>query len=294
MGWQGDGTFVRGNGTNSGDETWQDDAAAATAIRADRHDTHDQDLADGIAACLTKNGESKPAAHLAPGVTGTYNLGTSSLKWQDMFINGVATLGGNLLTDEDSTNDIGTASVRWKDLYIDSIIATDSISVASKNIYPKTSGAPTATTSGTAHEYTSLPDTLTEIHCMVAALSVSGTEIPRIQLGDATTSGYITTGYDTATAQIADGTVPQIRNTASGIYLDQDTAAGKQYNGIITIRLLDPANFIYAYSGNLAELNGAAISVGGAVALAGLIDRVRIIADSTDTFDNGSFNISHG
>lgn len=95
MGWQGDGTFVRSNGTNSGTETWQDDAAAATAIRADRHDTHDQDLSDGIAACLTKNMETKPTADFVPNATGTYDLGTSSLKWEDLILNNDAVIGGN-------------------------------------------------------------------------------------------------------------------------------------------------------------------------------------------------------
>jgi len=88
MAWQGDGTFTRDNGVNSGTETWQDDAAAATKIVADRHDVHDQDLATGIAACLTKNMETKPAADFVPNVTTTYDIGSTSLKWVDIHYSG--------------------------------------------------------------------------------------------------------------------------------------------------------------------------------------------------------------
>lgn len=58
MGWSGTGSFTRTNGVNTGAALWQDDADAGTKILDTRHDTHDQDLADGIEACLAKNGEN--------------------------------------------------------------------------------------------------------------------------------------------------------------------------------------------------------------------------------------------
>lgn len=88
MSWDGSGNFSRTNGTNSGAETWQDDAAAGTKIRADRHDTHDQDLSDGISACLTQNNESKPTAHFLPNVTSSLNLGSTSYLWQNIYYSG--------------------------------------------------------------------------------------------------------------------------------------------------------------------------------------------------------------
>ena len=56
MAFNGSGTFARTNGTNSGATTWTLDKAAGTKIRSDRHDTHDQDLADGLSNCITKDG----------------------------------------------------------------------------------------------------------------------------------------------------------------------------------------------------------------------------------------------
>ncbi len=66
MAWSG-GTFSRTNGVNSGSQTWQDDRDAGTKIRADRHDTHDQDLADGINSTLHKGGQNTPTADLPMG-----------------------------------------------------------------------------------------------------------------------------------------------------------------------------------------------------------------------------------
>ena len=63
MGWSG-GTFTRSNGTFSGATVWAQDRDAGTLITASNHDTHDEDLADGINACLTKDGTNSPSAHL--------------------------------------------------------------------------------------------------------------------------------------------------------------------------------------------------------------------------------------
>jgi hypothetical protein len=40
---------------------------------------------------------------------------------------GVATHGGNVISDTDSTDDLGTTGVRWANLYVDAITATDQI-----------------------------------------------------------------------------------------------------------------------------------------------------------------------
>ena len=86
MSWDGSGNFSRTNGTHTGSTTWADDRDAGTKIRADRHDTHDQDLADGIAACLTQNNESKPTAHFLPNVDATYNLGSGTYQWDNAYV----------------------------------------------------------------------------------------------------------------------------------------------------------------------------------------------------------------
>lgn len=66
------GVFTRENPTYSGSDVWQQDAANGfSVISASRHDTHDQDLADGINACLAKDGSN--------AMTGDLNLGGNSV-----------------------------------------------------------------------------------------------------------------------------------------------------------------------------------------------------------------------
>lgn len=75
MAWNGSGSFSRTNGTNTGTTVWQQDEAGAVDIEADRHDTHDQDLADGINACLAKNGENAMTGNLDLGGNSIVSLG---------------------------------------------------------------------------------------------------------------------------------------------------------------------------------------------------------------------------
>lgn len=57
------GVFARYYGSTG----WVDDRDASTAILATRHDTHDQDLGDGINACLKKDGTNAASANLDIG-----------------------------------------------------------------------------------------------------------------------------------------------------------------------------------------------------------------------------------
>lgn len=89
MAWNGSGVFSRTNGTHSGSTSWEQDRVAGDYIIATRHDTHDEDLAAGLNACLTKNNETKATAHFAPNASATYDLGTASLKWRYLYLNGM-------------------------------------------------------------------------------------------------------------------------------------------------------------------------------------------------------------
>ena len=64
MAFNGSGTFNRDNGTNSGATTWALDRDAAIKITALNHDTHDQDIADGLTNCVTKDGQTTITANI--------------------------------------------------------------------------------------------------------------------------------------------------------------------------------------------------------------------------------------
>lgn len=66
MPWIGS-TFTRTNGSYSGATVWTQDAAAGVQIVTSNHDTHDQDLATGINACVNKNGANAATADLPMG-----------------------------------------------------------------------------------------------------------------------------------------------------------------------------------------------------------------------------------
>jgi hypothetical protein len=66
MPWSG-GTFTRTNGVHTGSTLWVQDRDAGTKILATRHDTHDQDLADGINTTLEKSGSNAATGNLDIG-----------------------------------------------------------------------------------------------------------------------------------------------------------------------------------------------------------------------------------
>lgn len=69
------GVFTRDNGTFTGERVWQKDQTAATKITASNHDTHDQDLADGINSCLNKDGSNAMTGNLDMGGFNVSNAG---------------------------------------------------------------------------------------------------------------------------------------------------------------------------------------------------------------------------
>ncbi|MAS09927.1 phage tail protein [Salinisphaera sp.] len=75
MPWNGKGVFSRDNGSFSGSSVWGQDRNNNVNIRADRHDTHDQDLADGIQNCITKDGQNTPSKNLPMGGFRHINVG---------------------------------------------------------------------------------------------------------------------------------------------------------------------------------------------------------------------------
>jgi hypothetical protein len=63
--------YIRNNGRNTGSTVWDKDAVAAQVIDSGGHDTHDQDIAEGITQTLNINGIN---AMLADLDVGTFKL----------------------------------------------------------------------------------------------------------------------------------------------------------------------------------------------------------------------------
>lgn len=73
-------TFSRTDGTRTGSQTWQEADAAGVDIVADDHDTHDQDMADGINSCLKKDGGNAATNNLPMGGFRHTNVGAAQAR----------------------------------------------------------------------------------------------------------------------------------------------------------------------------------------------------------------------
>lgn len=96
MPWTGS-TYIRTDGTYNGQTVWFENFSNNIKIVYSRHDTHDQDIADGITACLNKNGANTPSTNLPWGgfkITGygTASANTDVPNWGQTL--GTATLDG--------------------------------------------------------------------------------------------------------------------------------------------------------------------------------------------------------
>lgn len=105
MPWSGSAgsqIFSRTDGTRTGATTWTQAAAAPVNILATDHDTHDQDVADGINACFKKDGGNTATADLPMGGFKLSNVGVAAARTQyarfsqvqDNTAQYIATVGG--------------------------------------------------------------------------------------------------------------------------------------------------------------------------------------------------------
>jgi len=96
MPWTGS-SYVRDDGVYTGPTVWNQNWANSVKITYTRHDTHDQDIADGITACINKNGANSPSTNIPWGgfkITGygTASANTDVPKWGQVL--GTVTLDG--------------------------------------------------------------------------------------------------------------------------------------------------------------------------------------------------------
>ena len=153
-----------------------------------------------------------------------------------------------------------------------------------------TSGTAVASTSGTSIDFTSIPSWVKRITFMLQGVSTfNGTSTVLLQLGSGsiTTSGYL--GSSSALIDALQGAA--LYTTGFGI--GKESAAARVQHGALTLSLLDSSTNAWVCSGVIAASNEARTAhTGGSIALAGVIDRVRLTTvNGTDTFDAGKVNI---
>jgi hypothetical protein len=144
------------------------------------------------------------------------------------------------------------------------------------------------TTSGTEHDFTSIPSWVKKITVMLYGVSTNGTSAVQIQLGDS--GGVEASGYTSSLAIITGSNTCGIQPYTSGFVPPGATAGGTR-SGLLTIANL--AANVWIASGTFEDASfGAAGYTQGFKDLSATLDRVRITTiNGTDTFDAGSANI---
>lgn len=152
------------------------------------------------------------------------------------------------------------------------------------------SGATVAATSGTSIDFTGIPSWAKRITVMFNGVSVSGTSLMQIQLGDS--GGIENSGY-LAFASFC-STVASTASFTAGFGTMTAGLASEAFSGAVVFVLMDSATNLWVAQGNLARTTGGAgvALISGSKATSGVLDRVRITTvNGTDTFDAGSINI---
>jgi hypothetical protein len=144
-----------------------------------------------------------------------------------------------------------------------------------------------ASTSGTAVDFTGIPNWVKRITVMFSGVSTNGTSNVRLQIG--TSSGVETSGYLSASSTIV-AAVATVASTAGFDFWEPGSAASVRH-GQIAICLLG-SNTWTVGGGIIYSDSARTCTLYGSKALSGTLDRVRITtAGGTDTFDAGSINI---
>lgn len=170
------------------------------------------------------------------------------------------------------------------------VVSTGSTAVVTPTMLtqPFTSSTAVASTSGTSIDFTGIPSWVKRITVMFVSVSTNGSSAVLLQLGSGspTTTGYAGSCFG-ALASSGFG----VTNYTTGFGLGSDGGAGYSRVGSVVLTL--QSGNTWACAGILGQNDAARInSVGGVIALAATLDRVRITTvNGTDTFDAGSVNI---
>lgn len=150
--------------------------------------------------------------------------------------------------------------------------------------YPVVSGTSQNTTSGTSIDFTGIPSWAKRITVIFYGVSLSGTDSFLVQLG--TSSGLVTTGYDSSGAAISGSTAAM--SATNGFVIRSAVAAAVMHAQMIITNI--SANiWVSSHSGQ--RESGVAIVGGGAISLSGALTRLSVIPTGANTFDAGSVNI---
>jgi hypothetical protein len=142
--------------------------------------------------------------------------------------------------------------------------------------------------SGVAVDFNSIPAGVRRIQVCVAGLSTNGTTQVRMQIGSGSISA---TGYTGSTdGATSAGQAAQTFTSGLALCRTTTTSAAASIHGIATLTHLGGNQWALNWLG--ARSDAAVLMYGAAsITLGGVLDRVRVTADGTDTFDAGNITL---
>jgi len=144
-----------------------------------------------------------------------------------------------------------------------------------------------ASTSGTSITFTDIPAWAKKITVMLAGVSVSGTSIIQVQLGDS--GGIENTGYlAQAWASTSTGVA------TSGVYLSIANAAANVWIAQLVISNYSGNSWLVSGISNITQASNVGYQIVGSKTLSDVLTQLRVTTvNGTDTFDAGSINIMY-
>lgn len=140
-----------------------------------------------------------------------------------------------------------------------------------------------ATTSGTAHDFTSIASGMNHIEVMLNNVSLSGSDNLLLQIG--TGGAAKTSGYTASSTNIG----AAVSSTAGFIVIISVAASG--LTGTITLDRVPGSNtWICTHSAGIHGSTGRALGSGIAT-LTGELDMIRLTVSGANTFDNGAWSM---
>lgn len=154
---------------------------------------------------------------------------------------------------------------------------------------PIVSGTAVASTSGTSVEFTGIPSWAKRITVAFSGVSTNGSANLQVQIGS---TSFTIAGYGGGCSLNSSNAT-----ATTGFLTSNGTAVSSSFHGAVVLSLVNLSANLWSSNGVLSS-NAGTIGVhvsGGSIALAGTLDRVRVIASATgspaDTFDAGTINI---
>jgi len=145
------------------------------------------------------------------------------------------------------------------------------------------------TASGTAVNFTGIPNWAKRITVIVNGLSTNGASPTQIQIGDS--GGIQTTGYNLTLASIQP-TTTSLQTYTSGIVFPGTEATHSRY---ATISMININSNIWIITGSgFDDITNTTGIINGIKSLTSTLDRLRITTiNGTNTFDAGTINIAY-